>query len=135
MTVRELTLQLPEDIYQRLTENAKVGQQSVGDVAIQSLRMGLPPSLEQVPARFQADLQVLAQMDNEMLSRMMAIELSDEKAELYESLLAQNQQAELNEAKQERLDTLREEADLLMLRRAYAAALLKWRGQRIPQLD
>ncbi len=135
MVVRELTLQLPEDIYQRLAENAKAVQKSVGDVAIQSLRMGLPPSLEHVPDRFLADLQALAQMDNEMLLRMITVGLSNEKVELYESLLARNQQAELNELEQETLDTLREEADLLMLRRAYAAALLKWRGQRIPQLD
>jgi hypothetical protein len=45
------------------------------------------------------------------------------------------ERGELDDADKVRLSTLREEADLLMLRRSFAHALLKWRGQRIPTLS
>jgi hypothetical protein len=70
-----------------------------------------------------------------MLWQIAQADLPDEKAVLYESLLERNQNDELQPAEQEALETLREETDLLMLRRAYAYTLLKWRGYRIPALS
>lgn len=42
---------------------------------------------------------------------------------------------QLSDEERARLNTLREESDLLMLRRSCAYALLKWRGHRIPTLS
>lgn len=71
-------------------------------------------------------------MDDTVLWQVARTELADDKAVLYEDLLDKNRRDELAQGEQESLEMLREEADMLMLRRAYAYALLKWRGHRIP---
>ena len=132
MTVPGITLELPPALYQRLIEVAEASHQSLNDVVLQSIQTGLPPSLEHVPERFRADLVALNQLNDDVLWDVAALDLADDKAALYEELLDKNQQGQLEASEQALLDTLREEADLFMLRRAYAYALLKWRGHRIP---
>jgi hypothetical protein len=135
MSVHKITLRLPEDLYQQLRHKAELSKQALSEIALQSLRAGMPPTLDQVPGRFRADLQELDQMSAEILWQIAQADLPDEKVALYESLLEKNQNDELRQAEQEALETLREESDLLMLRRAYAYTLLKWRGHRIPSLS
>ena len=53
----------------------------------------------------------------------------------YESLLEKNQERELTASEKTRLNTLRREADVLMLRKGYAAVLLKLRGYQPPAVD
>jgi hypothetical protein len=52
----------------------------------------------------------------------------------YDELLAKNQQGNLTKAERLELTDLRTEADRFMLRKAHAAALLRWRGHTIPGL-
>ncbi|MDX1523557.1 MAG: hypothetical protein R3264_18160 [Anaerolineae bacterium] len=134
MTVQGINLQLPPAIYQRLVEVAEASQQSLTDVVIQSIQTGLPPGLERVPDRFRDDLITLNRLSDDVLWGIADRDLTEDKAEHYEQLLAKIQQGQLAESEQSILDTLREEADLLMLQRAYATALLKWRGHRISSL-
>jgi hypothetical protein len=131
---RAITLRLPDQLYQRLSEAADASQQSLDQIVLQSIRVGLPPSLDRVPQRFQADLRAMDQLSDEMLWQIARSDLDDDKATLYETLLEKNRRAKLDRGEQARLDTLREETDLLVLRRSYAYALLKWRGHRIPLL-
>jgi len=51
-----------------------------------------------------------------------------------EDLLQRNQAGELTQAERERLASLQHAADRVMLRKARAAVLLRFRGQRIPTL-
>jgi hypothetical protein len=129
MAVREIVLQVPEELYEQLRRKAEASQQTFSDVALHSLRVGMPPALDHIPRRFHADLQSLDQMSDGLLRQVAQADLPDDKAALYESLLEKNQVESLSGVEQEMLDTLREEADLLMFRRAYAYTLLKWRGQ------
>jgi hypothetical protein len=77
----------------------------------------------------------LSRLSDEMLWQIARGEMSADRVTAYEALLARNQRGELDDADRVRLSTLREEADLLKLRRSFAFALLKWRGQRIPTLS
>jgi hypothetical protein len=128
--MQSITIQLPEKVYRQLSETARSTGASLDDVALRSIRAGLPPDLEQTPARFRADLRQLDQMSSELLHTLTTTDLDLQKATLYEELLDKNQREELTAGEQQTLDNLREEADLLMFRRAYAAALLKWRRSR-----
>ena len=130
----EITLQIPDELYRQLVDKAATSHQPVSVVALQSLRVGMPPDLKHVPARFLPDLEALDMMDDAVLRQVAQTDLLDDRAALYEELLAKNQHDELEPNEQAALDTLREEADLLMLRRSYAYALLKWRGHRIPTM-
>ncbi len=47
-------------------------------------------------------------------------------------LLWRNKAGALNSAEQARLDELHHESDRFMLRKSYALALLKWRGNQVP---
>ena len=135
MVSRVLQIPLSGQIYRRLQEVADAAQQPLEQVTLQSLQMGLPPSLEHVPARFRADLQALHRLSDTVLWQVARADLPENKVALYENLLDKNQHTVLSAADQETLARLREEADALMLRRTYAYALLKWRGQRIPTFD
>jgi hypothetical protein len=79
---------------------------------------------------FQLDLAGLDKMDDEAL---WAIARSrKEPAELvhYDGLLEKNAGGLLVPAERDELERLREEADRFMLKKAHAAALLRWRGHR-----
>jgi hypothetical protein len=114
-------------------EKAHTSQQALDDVVMQTIRAGMPPSLELVPTRFRADLEALDQMSDEMLRQIGRADLDEDKAALYQTLLRKNQRDELSGEERDTLTALREEADLLMLRRAYASALLNWRGHHTPR--
>ncbi len=77
------------------------------------------------------NLSALNSLDTPVLQRVAHAELDAAKTARYETLLMKNQREALLSKEQAQLDRLREEANLLMLRRAYAYALLKWRGQRL----
>ena len=134
MTVQAVHLHVPAHLYRRLAEAADAAQQPLEQVTLQSIRAGLPPGMERVPEQFRADLRTLHGLSDELLWRVARSELENDRVTLYETLLEKNQRGMWSEADQTRLDTLRREADLLMLRRSYAYALLKWRGHRIPTL-
>jgi hypothetical protein len=59
---------------------------------------------------------------------------SSEQAQQLGRLLEKNRQGTLSEEEQTSLERLRSMADRLMLRKAYAYVLLKWRGHRLPSL-
>ena len=50
-------------------------------------------------------------------------------------LLRQNGENQITAAEREELSDLRQAADWLMLRKAYAWSILRWRGARIPALE
>ncbi len=135
MALQTIRLNLPDSLLRRLNDAADAAQQPLDDVLLQTIRAGLPPDLAQVPERFRADLRLLNRMENDVLLQIAHGELEETKSAEYADLLAQNQSGALNEVDRLRLGVLREEADLLMFRRAYALALLKWRGVPIPESD
>ena len=61
--------------------------------------------------------------------------LSDDAWSEYEALLQREKMQALTPAELTRLNELRYEADVLTLRKGYAAVLLKRRGQSIPELE
>ena len=50
-------------------------------------------------------------------------------------LLAKHEDGQLTEPERQELSVLRQSADRLMLRKAYAWSMLRWRGQRVPSLE
>ena len=67
MTTHAVTLHLPEHVYLRLQHMAQATQQSFDDVVLRALRVGAPPSWEDAPAEFQADLAALDRLDDAAL--------------------------------------------------------------------
>lgn len=133
MTVAtSITLQLPEQLYQRLVNAAQAMQRPLEAVILHALEVGSPPDWDDVPEAFQVDLAALEQLDDASLwaialGRNSAIEITR-----YDELLDCNREGVLTDAERLELTTLHTQADRFMLRKAQAAALLRWRGHQVP---
>lgn len=101
------------------------------DVALHPLRLGSPPAWDDAPPELQLDLAALDRMDDEALWKIAKSRLDAEFGRRDE-LLAKNAEGQLSPADRVELDGLREEEDRFMVRKAHAAALLRWRGHVVP---
>ena len=135
MTVRDVVLPLPEDLYVRLEQTARATRQSLTDLLLRSLRAGSPPDWAQAPAESQADLAALDRLNDDALWRIARSQRSDADAALLQKLLEKNAADALTAAEQLELAAQVAEADRFMLRKAHAAALLQWRGHAVPPLE
>ena len=129
-----LTIHLPAPAAQRLRRVAELSRRSVDDVIAETLRSTLPPVLEDVPPAFRKSLAGLEGLPTERLWAHLRAILDPERLTHYDALLAANTAGTLDSAGHRELAALRAEADGLMFRKAYAALLLKWRGERVPTL-
>ncbi len=129
-----MTIQLPAATAHRLHRVARLSHREVDDVLTETLQTTLPPLLEDVPL---ASREALADLEDEpttALWQQMVATFDPTLLERYDELLEANAARELNKREQQELTTLRQQADLLMYRKAYAAQLLKLRGEPIPTL-
>ena len=130
MSNATVTLALPDALYQRLKGAALATKQPLEQVLLHALSIGSPPSWDDVPPEFQLDLAGLEKMDDDALWAIARSRREPAEFVRYDELLEKNAGALLTPAERDELEGLREEADRFMLRKAHAAALLRWRGHR-----
>lgn len=129
MTVQQITLPLPEALYLRLEQAARAMQQPLTDVVLRAVEIGSPPTWEDVPAEFQADLAALDRLDDQALWQIARSQ--QQETARYQQLLDENASGEILPASRTELTALRTEADRQMLRKAQAVAILRWRGHQL----
>ncbi len=135
MTVRTLTLNLPERLYIHLTDQARVAARSIDDLIVDTLTRSVPPPVEDdLPIALQIELKAMEALSDEALWAIAQSRMNEDKVALYDLLLERRQIGDLTTEGQELLDALRNEADFLMVRKAHAYALLKSRGHHLPLL-
>lgn len=132
MVVQDVTIHLPEPLYLRLQQVAHATQQSLNDVILHAVQVGSPPSWEEAPAEFQADLASLDRLDDGALWRIARSSQLTEDMSHYQELLDKNANGLLTPVEHVVLAQLRKAADRFLLRKAYAVDLLRWRGHAIP---
>ena len=130
--MRSVTLQLPETLYLRLQQAANGMHQTLDEVLLRALQVGSPPSWEDAPAVFQSDLAALDRLDDQSLWRIARSTQLDQDWSYYQGLLEKNADGLITASERLELERLRLEADRFMLRKAHAAALLRWRGYIVP---
>ncbi|MBX7234207.1 MAG: hypothetical protein K1X65_07475 [Caldilineales bacterium] len=135
MTVKDIVLPLPEDLYIRLEQTARATKQSFTDMLVRAVRTGSPPDWSQAPAAFQTDLAALDRLDDDSLWRIARTRRSQADAARLESLLEKNADGTISAAERLEMEGQIAEADRLMLRKAHAAALLQWRGHAVPPFE
>jgi hypothetical protein len=86
------------------------------------------------PAAFQADLAALDRLDDAALWRIARSRAATDMKR-FQELLDKYSAGQLSPTEQNELETLQHEADRFMLRKAHAAALLRWRGHSIPPAE
>ena len=130
-----LTVRLPEAAARRLRRVAEISRRPLDDVLAETLQTSLPPLLEDVPPAFREDLAALETLSTADLRQQMHARLDRAQLARYDELLAAKASGALDTSGQQELKALRAEADRLMFRKAYAALLLRWRGEHVPSLS
>lgn len=128
MTMQEMTVRLPETVFHRLLGMAQTSHQSVDEVLFQSIRGNLPPLVDDLPPEMRDEVARLVQLRDDELWAMINAPLTESQWHRHEELLEKNAASELSYREMNELATLRDAVDRWVLRRSYAAALLKWRG-------
>ncbi|MGH9845025.1 MAG: hypothetical protein ACREEM_40435 [Blastocatellia bacterium] len=129
-----ITLTVPDRLYLPLQRVAQATNQPVESLLLTAIQSSLP-SLDGLPDAVLHRLTELESLDDEGLWQVMLEKVSVEDQQEISSLLARNESGALTPTEQERLASLQEAADLVMLRKARAAVLLRFRGKRVPTLS
>src|SRR5262245_45047609 len=128
-----VTLTLPDSFFQPIKRTAQATNQPIEELLVHALQASLPP-LEGLPEDLIENLTALETLDEQSLWRVMGETVPAELQRDLRALLDQQHSSSLSSAECERLATLQQQADLVMLRKARAAVLLRFRGKRIPTL-
>jgi hypothetical protein len=128
-----ITLTLPDNFFHPVQRTAQAIKQPVETLLLTALQASLP-SIEELPIEVRQHLIELEVLDDEALRRVMMENVPQNQRKALDQLLARNQTGALTDAEHEELTALQHQADLVMLRKARAAVLLRFRGKRIPTL-
>ncbi len=134
MTTQAVTLQLPEPIFRYFQQLALATQRPLEQLLRQSVEGNLPPPVDTMPAEMRDELLALQALPVEELTHIAAGQVAPPQQARHLELLQKNGLGVITPAEQDELAVLRLAADRLMLRKAYAWAVLRWRGCPIPSL-
>jgi hypothetical protein len=101
-------------------------------LARQSIEGNLPPSMADAPPEMQPELLSMQTLSIAELQQIVRSQIPAATQERHVELLEKNSQNTISADERQELASLRIEADRLMLRKAHAWSLLRWRGQPIP---
>lgn len=131
MDSQQVTVELPLPLFRFLARLAEQTDQPLEKLVAQSVAGNLPPSVDNMPEEVQAGLLALQWLPIEELELIAHEQVAEKQQKRHLHLL---EKGNLSAEEQRELADLRRQADLLMLRKAYAWAVLRWRGHPIPRL-
>ncbi|MBE9198660.1 MULTISPECIES: hypothetical protein [unclassified Nodularia (in: cyanobacteria)] len=100
-----------------------------------STQTNTPPGVDYAPLELQGELIAMQQLMIEELLPIAQSKITESQQELHLQLLEKNQNNQLNDSDRLLLKSLRVSADYLMLKKAYAYALLQWKGYSLPDFE
>jgi hypothetical protein len=134
VTAEMVTIQVPQALYDRLERLARLTRRPVESLIAQTLSTSLPLLPDDLAAEQREALFALESLDDEQLWQIEGATFPPAQYQQFADLREKSRIGGLTTAEQDSLDRLTAAADLLTLRKAYAAVLLKWRGHRLPSL-
>ena len=135
MTTDTVAIQVPQALYRRLERLAQLTRRPLESLIVQALSSNLPPLPDDLPAAQRDALVALEGLSDDELWAVTRSTLPAGDQERFAALRDRRRAGTLTPAEQAALDRLAQAADLLTLRKAYAAVLLRWRGHRLPTPD
>jgi predicted transcriptional regulator len=135
MATQRVTVELSDPVFQQLVRIAEATSQPLEVLAAQSITSNLPPCPDNAPPEMQAELLQMQTLSIDELLEIAQAQIESEQQARHTALLEKNQTDEISPEERQELSELRSSVDLLMLRKAYAWAVLRWRGHRIPSLN
>ncbi|BAZ14702.1 hypothetical protein NIES4071_65460 [Calothrix sp. NIES-4071] len=132
MATQKVTVELPLAIFEQFTRIASATQQSIEVLVAQSIASNLPPTPDNAPVEMQVELLQMQTLSGAELLSIAQSQIPTEQQQRHLELLEKNQtDGELTLAERQELNDLRIAADRLMLQKAYAWSVLRWRGHRV----
>jgi hypothetical protein len=132
MTTRQVTIELPEPIFRQLVRIAEATHQPIEALVAQSVISNLPPSADNTSPELQPEFLRMQALSTEDLIAIAQSQAEPIQHDRHTELLAKNAENLLTPEERQELSAFRQASDHLMLRKAYAWSLLRWRGQTIP---
>jgi predicted transcriptional regulator len=133
--MQRVTVELPEPVFQQLVRIAEATSQPLEVLAAQSITSNLPPSVDNALPEIQAELLRIQSLSTDELLEIVQAQIEPEQQAQHTALLEKNQLAQISQEELKELSKLRSTVDRLMVCKAYAWAVLRWRGHRIPPLN
>lgn len=130
-----LVVDLPDEIYTYFQEIAGVTQQPLEALVRQSITGNLPPQMTTAPLDIQPELLLMQSASVAHLRQIAESQVTPVHTARHLELLEKHQQQQLTPAERSELAELRVQADRMMVRKAYAWALLRWHGVPLPKLE
>ena len=128
-----ITLELPDRFFQPLQRAAQATKQPIEDILLNALQTSLPP-LDGLSEKFVKNLTLLETLDDKKLRQVLRERVATNIHTEISALLEKKKAKILTEFEVKTLEELQSKADLVMLRKARAAVLLRFRGLRLPTL-
>ncbi|OBQ34366.1 MAG: hypothetical protein AN487_18340 [Anabaena sp. CRKS33] len=100
-----------------------------------TIQINAPPAVDYAPLELQGELIAMQELTIEELLTIAQSQIPESQQELHFQLLEKNQNNQLSESDRLLLKSLRVSADYLMLKKAYAYGLLKWKGFSLPHFE
>ena len=129
---RVLTIRLADAAAKRLEHAAAIARRPIDDLISDALNASLPPPLDRLPSAARAGLELLETLTTAELCQRFYEHRDERAVARLQTLLDENAAGTLQPTEEAELDRLVDDGDRLMLQKAYAAALLKLRGERLP---
>lgn len=135
MVMQRVEIELPESVYRQLMRVAEETAQPVAILAAQSVMSNLPPSAADASPELRGELLRMQTLGTSELLKVAQSQMTIASHERQAELLEKNQDDLLTDTERQELAALRTESDRLMLQKAYAWSVLRWRGQPVPSLE
>ncbi len=132
MARQTVSVELPEELYERVCETASAVARSVQDVVTASIAMSLPPLEKDLPREIRTELSPMALLSADELREMSRESMDRDRQSRLETLANLQKKKPLSDAERAELDDLVAQAQRVMLHRAEARRLLALRGYPIP---
>jgi hypothetical protein len=134
MDNHSVTIGLPDDVFQRLSQLAEAMNRPVAEVVAQSFIGIFPPEIDLASSELRPELLKMQFLSDAELVSIAQAMVTIEQQSYHEELLAKNAENILSDNEQEELVRLRSMIDQQMLCKAHAWSILRWRGHRVPTL-
>ncbi len=139
---KTIILNLPESVLQHFEQVAATDQpmtegrsETIEQLVMQSAINNLLPMPSVSSPELQQELAQMQQQDITTLRRIAESVIDLQQFQRHSELLELNQAGALTLEERSELTTLRQAADALMIRKAYAWSVLKWQGIPVPAID
>jgi len=132
MSEPSIAVEIPQTLYQRLLHLAEVTQRPVSNLVAQAIDQTVLPSLDRLPSAMQKELADLESLPDERLWDVARSRISLDQQARYAELLDKERSDGLSGSENTEFEKLYHSFDVHMLRKAFAAGLLRWRGYALP---